>query len=109
MSTAEEGFDTARLRWIVRSTIGNGTLDDENNPDPARGQCIHSPSKIYLQSGSKENWWLIGGRGGAGARVWALDFYTNEGPSKVYEKTTAQSSYEWIIREELGDGLVANV
>ena len=95
VGTAGNQFESAHIQWRIRSTIGNGSPDDI---DPAQDQCIYFQSRIYLQSNSEQNWWLNGGRGGAKHRVWALNFYI------LYEQTI-QDVYEWIVREELGDGL----
>jgi len=91
VNTVDKGFQTARLQWKVRSTIGSGSLKAESNPDPAHGQCIQLLSKIYLQSNNEENLWLTGGRSDGQSSVWALNFYTNGGLSGDYEQIGAFS------------------
>lgn len=96
-STYESTTAAESYQWIVRSEVGNG---GRVTMDPKNGHCVKYGDKVHLQVNNLDNRWLTGGRGGGNEGVG-----TRNKLGSNYERTTAATAYEWIIRATPGNGV----
>jgi hypothetical protein len=90
------GDDPGYYQWIIRSDVGSGSLNIEDNPDPYQGACVSTEFLVYLQFNVLENRWLSGARSRDHQYVLTRDVSIEQ-----YE----YYHYEWMIRfDDSSDG-----
>ena len=80
----------ATYKWMIQS-VTTGT-------DPKAGEYLKYGDKIYLMNMNNSDKWLSGGRGAGNEGV------ITHHHSGTYEGVTADSSYQWIVRSNIGNG-----
>ena len=88
-------LDLENYQWIARSKVSTGWLDDEDE-DPAFGECVQDVSLLYFQSKHMTSRWLKGSHGSDGEKVQVYNIHK--------DSTSAAQRYQWIVRKSLGGG-----